>query len=772
MLGYSSEDLQQRTIANCVFPEDIATTRLRINNNLAGQHEQFELRFRRHDGSALSTLASTSPIYAADGTITGGLCLFTDITAHKRVEEELRQSEELLRVTLRNAPIAIFRQDLDLRYTWMYNPPSSTPASVIGKFDADFVPPEVASHLKQIKRHVLVTGESVHEEILTPSIHGTRFELLSLEPLRDNEGTIIGLTGTSINITERKQLEQRTHRALEALLAMAEAMVQRSETGNETQDQSKSEIRSVARQIAVLARDVLGSERLSMHQLEPDTERMLPLATIGLSPAMEEEWWQQQEQNMLPLSARFGETLATRLHKQEVLIIDMTQSPYSEYPNPFGIHTMLIAPLSLNGHLLGLLELDYSGAAHEYTPEEIALTQATCRLIALVIERQQLLASNQRLSELIEQAHDAVIVRDAESCIEFWNKGAERLYGWTKEEAMGQSTHTLLATRFPVAYENLENSLATRGQWEGILQHSRRDGTPLTVESRQVLVRDATGRPSPILEINRDITERERLARERAEAQASERALREANQLMDEFIGIAGHELRTPLTSVKTSVQLARRQLNRVLKQNISSADAQGPLTLVQGHLERSERQIGMQNRLISDLLDVSRIHSGRLELHPDLCNLVTLVREVVEDQRYITSERTIELISKNQNELLVLVDADRVRQVISNYLSNALKYSEAARPVIIHVEARDMQVRVSVRDEGPGLSKEQQKHVWERFYRVPDIEVKTGSGVGLGLGLHISRMIIERQGGQVGVESDPGKGSTFWFTLPLAEPA
>ena len=711
---------------------------------------------------------SGSPVRDAQGRIVGGVIIVRDVTENRRIEEAKRRSEEMLQVALRNSSIAIFRQDRDLRYTWMYNPPTSTPEFVIGKTDADFVSPELASYLTQRKRHVLTSGESVREEVQVTTSSGQRFELLTLEPLRDDGGNIVGLTGTSVNITERKQLEQRTHRALEALLAMAQVMVQR--TNPDQERSATSDLRSMTQQIAVLARDVLGCERLSLHQLELDTERMLPLAVVGLSPEVEQEWWIYQEQAIAPLAERFEAPLVTRLRQHETLILDLTTPPYNKYPNPYDISSVLIAPLTLNGKLLGLLEMDYRGANHVYTNEEIALTQAVCRLVALVIEREQLLASNQRLSELIELAHDAVIVRDSESCIQFWNQGAEQLYGWTKAEALDQTTHALLATRFPISQEAVDASLAERGQWEGILQHTRRDGAQLTVESRQILVRDAAGQPYSILEINRDITERERLTQERAAAQASERALRESNQMMDEFIGIAGHELRTPLTTVKASVQLASRQVKRVLTQEMPAADILRQLSLVQGHLTRSERQIAMQNRLISDLLDVSRIHAGRLELHPDLCDLAALVHEVVEDQQYLTPERTLELSIETEGEILVLADADRLRQVVSNYLSNALKYSEANKPVAVRVKVAATQVRVEVLDEGPGLTPEQQARVWERFYRVPNIEVKTGSGVGLGLGLHISRMIIERQRGQVGIESVPGQGSTFWFTLPLAE--
>ncbi|GCE15822.1 hypothetical protein KTT_56810 [Tengunoibacter tsumagoiensis] len=267
------------------------------------------------------------------------------------------------------------------------------------------------------------------------------------------------------------------------------------------------------------------------------------------------------------------------------------------------------------------------------------------------------------------------------------------------------------------------------------------------------------------------IIERERLTRERTEAQAAELAAREANVLKDEFIGIAGHELRTPLTTIKVSVQLAKRQLERVLQRD----DAVPPdllkiLTSVASFLGRTERQVGVQGRLVNDLLDVSRIEAGRLELHPELHDLATIVHEVVEDQQFLTPERTITFTKLSHEELLVTVDADRVRQVVSNYLSNALKYSEASRPVIVVVEQVGSRARMSVSDQGPGLSNTEQLRIWDRFYRSPDVEVKSGSGVGLGLGLHISRTIIERQGGSVGVQSQPGAGSTFWFTFPLAE--
>src|SRR5207248_2402470 len=141
-----------------------------------------------------------------------------------------------------------------------------------------------------------------------------------------------------------------------------------------------------------------------------------------------------------------------------------------------------------------------------------------------------------------------------------------------------------------------------------------------------------------------------------------------------------------------------------------------------------------------------------------------------VEDQRQIVPERTIHLETPAGKDVSVYGDADRLVQVVTNYLTNALKYSSADRPVEVRLGVEGQIAQVSVRDEGPGLPSAEQERIWERFYRVPGMEVQSGSGVGLGVGLYLCRTIIEQHGGQVGVESVPGQGSTFWFTLPLTQ--
>jgi signal transduction histidine kinase len=279
-----------------------------------------------------------------------------------------------------------------------------------------------------------------------------------------------------------------------------------------------------------------------------------------------------------------------------------------------------------------------------------------------------------------------------------------------------------------------------------------------------------------------------RLHRERAVAQVREQALVELNRRKDEFLGIVSHELRTPLSSMQGYLQMLARLFDAQRPQDDGAAATTSLASMVAR--ARAIARYCLQSlrrliRLADDLVDDTRIREGRLTLHLVSCDLGHIVRAAVEEQRALESDRTITLEWPPVGPVLVMADADRIAQVVTNYLTNALKYSRVDLPVttLLEVEgdaplgegAAACLARVSVHDDGPGLSLADQVHVWERFPRIEAVTVQTGSGMSLGLGLSISKAIIERHGGQVGVESASGKGSTFWFTLPvttLAPPA
>jgi PAS domain S-box-containing protein len=235
------------------------------------------------------------------------------------------------------------------------------------------------------------------------------------------------------------------------------------------------------------------------------------------------------------------------------------------------------------------------------------------------------------------------------------------------------------------------------------------------------------------------------------------------------FISLVTHELKTPLTALQGNVQLAHRWLTRLLSEMEQiSAEQREMLEEVLTRLNRGQQQLRVQNRLINDLLDVSHIQEDKLELHLTSCDLVELVSETVQDYRAAHPSRQITLELPEQCSCQVVGDRDRLQQVLSNYLTNALKFSPDAAPVHVRLSRKAGKARVEVQDHGPGLTPSQREHIWDRLYQASKTPVQNGWKPGLGLGLYICHQLIKRQKGEVGVESIPGGGATFWFALPL----
>ena len=241
------------------------------------------------------------------------------------------------------------------------------------------------------------------------------------------------------------------------------------------------------------------------------------------------------------------------------------------------------------------------------------------------------------------------------------------------------------------------------------------------------------------------------------QVQQRTRELVEANAAKDEFLSIASHELKTPLSSLKAMTQLLRRQHERT-DSNMTAK------------LKNMERSIRRMEVLVNDLLNTSLIETGMFALRYTRCDLVALCQRLRDE--YVMGTDLALVLDVPDKVLEVEVDVDRISQVILNLLSNAQKYSPKGSPITLKVEQIENEGIVSVRDRGVGIPDEMLPHLFERFFRVPGVEVQTGSSVGLGLGLYIARKIVERHGGRITVQSTPGSGSTFSIALPLAPEA
>jgi len=257
---------------------------------------------------------------------------------------------------------------------------------------------------------------------------------------------------------------------------------------------------------------------------------------------------------------------------------------------------------------------------------------------------------------------------------------------------------------------------------------------------------------------------------EQAETRARALVRQEMNRLINEFLNFASHELNTPLTSIKGNIQLAQRRLEKLKRQVAEQfGEASKIIKQVQQPLGSAAQSARLQERMIRDLIDDAHIQANTLELHMKRFDLIALLKEAVANQQRSEPERTIVLnIKPTENVVPIIADADRITQVINSYLANALSYSPANRPVTVQLAIEDAVARVSVRDKGPGIPLEEQERIWKRFYYAKGIAAQHRHDLGLGLGLYFCRAFIERHHGSVGVESIPGHGATFWFTLPI----
>ena len=270
-------------------------------------------------------------------------------------------------------------------------------------------------------------------------------------------------------------------------------------------------------------------------------------------------------------------------------------------------------------------------------------------------------------------------------------------------------------------------------------------------------------KPSDVEELRATVNR----AIERRELRRRLLELEEVDRLKTQFISMASHELRTPLTAVSGFIQVARRRITRAAAQDDPNVDWKQEATRAAETLELAQRQSRRLGRLVDELLDVSRLQQGRVELQPSDVDLVVALREVVDRMRLLSTTHTIELDTEIETAI-ARVDRDRIDQVFENLVGNAVKYSPSGGRVLVRLEAQGDEARISVTDQGIGIAPDELERIFNIFCRSPD--PRAGHVGGLGLGLYIGREIITRHGGKLWAESPPGtgSGSTFYVSLPL----
>jgi signal transduction histidine kinase len=226
--------------------------------------------------------------------------------------------------------------------------------------------------------------------------------------------------------------------------------------------------------------------------------------------------------------------------------------------------------------------------------------------------------------------------------------------------------------------------------------------------------------------------------------------LRKAEQRKQDFLSMISHDLRSPLTALQANLSL-------IAKQPAIPDDTQQRVV-------RGKRSIARMIELISQLLDFEKIEAGMLNIHKEACDLKPILESAIESVKDLALDRNIE-IECAANSLDIMADKQRLTQVLTNLLANAIQHSPVRGHISIAVEDKPQSVRVSVQDNGTGIDKEAQSQIFDRFVQVHSDDVRTSQGTGLGL--PICKALVEAHGGTIGVISEVGAGSSFWFTIP-----
>ncbi len=328
---------------------------------------------------------------------------------------------------------------------------------------------------------------------------------------------------------------------------------------------------------------------------------------------------------------------------------------------------------------------------------------------------------------LLDFSHDAIFTWEIGGGILYWNRGAQELYGFGLSEVIGRNPHELVRTS-PASAGELHQQLKRDRQWEGELAHTTRDGRLIIVDSRMVVMQGQGGKQL-VLETNRDITERKK-----------------AELLKDEFIGMVSHELKTPLTVLIGALSTAQ----------VEGVTADQTRLLMQDAVDSAESL----NSIVDNLLELSRHQARRLDLQCQWSDLAQVAREAVRKVQGRAGGHRLRLELPPE---MPAVNADplRIERIVVNLLDNALKYSPPGSEVRVFARQENDQLLLGVSDQGRGISREDQARLFRSFQRL-DPSIK-----GIGLGLRVCRILAEAHGGRIWVDSEPGKGSTFFFALP-----
>jgi PAS domain S-box-containing protein len=659
-------DLSRQIYAN---PEDRAEFVRRVRQH--GDVTDYEHQCRRKDGTLTWVSTSARAIRDADGDLIGFEGRVIDVNERKRAEHDLRLSEERFRAQYKSFPIPTFswrrvRDDFELTD---YN----EAADKITRGGLTSLLGTKASEWYSDKPQILeMLWRCFSEGIIIQ-------EEISWQMVTTGEHKHFAVTFAPVppdlvmhhaeDVTDRKQAEkalEESHTLLSSIIeGTPDAVFLKDAQGRYLMANS-----SAAKILGKPVHEVLGRDNVE-------------LMPIGVA------------QRIAEIDRQIMDTEASRVG-EEHLQVEGTTKTYHFIKAPYR---------NYQGEVAGVI-----GVARDIT--ERKETEEALRLRA----------------ELLDLSYELIFAWELEGDIVYWNRGAEALYGFSKQEAVGRESHRLLQAIHPIPLEEFRHVLERDGQWIGELEHTTRDGRQVIVESRHLLV-PTEGDRRLVLESNRNVTERKRL---------------EENQ--QRFLANAAHQLKTPITTIVGATELL------VTKQNLDDAKRRQLLEHIfsEGH---------HMQRLSDTLLRLARVGWEQREPSLEIVDLAVAAQQTAERMMPLAESAGLSLHVKG-NGTCVLADPEWLQEVLLVLLSNAVKHSSSGQKISLRARGST----ITVEDEGAGISSVDLPHVFERFYR------GKGSMEGFGLGLSICRELVERMGGYITLSSEKGTGTTVKVKLPEAD--
>ena len=398
------------------------------------------------------------------------------------------------------------------------------------------------------------------------------------------------------------------------------------------------------------------------------------------------------------------------------------------------------AGIIVHGRRVGTLEVCYleerpESAEEPFLKEEKSLIDAIAERLGRIIDHQKVHTELRIKDEAIASSINAIILADLEGNLTYANRSFLNMWGYDDKEVLGKPVAEFFQTK-EKAFEIIE-ALHHRESWTGEPVARRKDNSTFDVQLLASVVADETGKSICMIASVVDITERKRI-----------------EQMKNDFVSLASHELRTPLTSIVGYVDL-------ILNEDVGkiSAEQREFLEIISQNTQKLEA-------LINDVLDIEKIESGRIKLKLEKVNLTEIIEACINTFKVMAQDKALKLEKEIKTaQIYVLGDADRLSQVFSNLLSNAIKYTKEGR-VKVTLQTKERFASVSVEDSGVGMSQEDQRRIFTRFFRAEDSYVRKTSGTGLGLS--IAKATIERHNGDIKIKSKLGEGSKFEVILPL----